>query len=379
MQNASCKNARRTRIIREHTQVWPRAVPRPGRDSTNRTHGWDVSRARQGSARRSRACLPLPSMSRMYPLVTFRPEGDSFLALQRCLHRPPAQPNMTQAPSRSDDTPHRDPAIRHRAPAAERNRDAILSVLARVLPQSGVVLEIASGTGQHAVHCAAALPTIVWQPSDSDPDSRDSIAAWRTHAELANVNAPLEIDVRRDDWGIGTVAAIVCINMIHIAPWEATEALFRDAGARLDTAGGDTCTGRIGATVRIRRRATKSSIGSCGRAIRAGAYATWRRSRPWEKRAALRSGKSWRCRPTTSVSSSRSGRKRRGFHAPPGVAARAAKTLRQVRSPSATPRRSSHRRYDTCSPSHTLANSAPNAGSLPMSKETHVGLLHPIA
>jgi hypothetical protein len=124
--------------------------------------------------------------------------------------------------------------IRSRAPAAERNRDAILSVLARVLPQSGVVLEIASGTGQHAVHCAAALPNIVWQPSDPDAASRDSIAAWRAHAGLANLNAPLDIDVTRDDWGIGKVAAIVCINMIHIAPWEATESLIRGAGARLD-------------------------------------------------------------------------------------------------------------------------------------------------
>ena len=144
---------------------------------------------------------------------------------------------MTQAPSGSDDTPHPEPAIRHRAPAAERNRDAILSVLARVLPQSGMVLEIASGTGQHAVHCAAALPRIVWQPSDPDADARDSITAWRAHAGLANLNAPLDIDVRRDDWGIGKVAAIVCINMIHIAPWEAAEALFRGAGARLDAGG----------------------------------------------------------------------------------------------------------------------------------------------
>ncbi|SAL03795.1 DUF938 domain-containing protein [Caballeronia ptereochthonis] len=144
---------------------------------------------------------------------------------------------MTQAPSRSDDTQHPDTAPRRRAPAAERNRDAILSVLTRVLPQSGVVLEIASGTGQHAVHCAASLPQIVWQPSDPDAASRDSIAAWRAHAGLANLNAPLEIDVRNDEWGIGKVAAIVCINMIHIAPWEAAESLFRGAGARLGAGG----------------------------------------------------------------------------------------------------------------------------------------------
>ncbi|SPB18329.1 SAM-dependent methyltransferase [Caballeronia novacaledonica] len=135
---------------------------------------------------------------------------------------------MNQAPSGSE---------RRCAPAAERNRDAILSVLARVLPRSGVVLEIASGTGQHAVHCAAALPGIVWQPSDPDADARDSIDAWRAHAGLANLNAPLALDVLHHDWGIGNVAAIVCINMIHIAPWEAAESLFRGAGERL-TAGG---------------------------------------------------------------------------------------------------------------------------------------------
>jgi len=127
--------------------------------------------------------------------------------------------------------------VRRRAPAAERNRDAILTVLARVLPSSGVVLEIASGTGQHALHCAAALPHMVWQPSDPDAAARDSIAAWRAHAGAANLNAPLAIDVTRNDWGIGRVAAMVCINMIHIAPWEAAEALFRGAGERLDAGG----------------------------------------------------------------------------------------------------------------------------------------------
>lgn len=145
---------------------------------------------------------------------------------------------MNSASSRSDDdTPLPNAAVRRRAPAAERNRDAILAVLARVLPQSGVVLEIASGTGQHAVHCAAALPGIVWQPSDPDANARDSIAAWRAHAGLANLNAPLALDVLSDDWGIVNMAAIVCINMIHIAPWAAAEALFRGAGARLDAGG----------------------------------------------------------------------------------------------------------------------------------------------
>ncbi len=99
------------------------------------------------------------------------------------------------------------------------------------------MLEIASGTGQHAVHCASSLPGIVWQPSDPDSAARDSIAAWRTHAGLANLAEPIELDVMNDDWGIGEVAAIVCINMIHIAPWDAAQALFRGAGSRLGDGG----------------------------------------------------------------------------------------------------------------------------------------------
>jgi SAM-dependent methyltransferase len=128
-------------------------------------------------------------------------------------------------------------AARRNAPAALRNRDAILAVLARVLPASGVVLEIASGTGQHAVHCAAALPGIVWQPSDPDAGARASIEAWRAHEALPNLKTPLAVDVCANDWGIESAAAIVCINMIHIAPWEAGQALFEGAGRLLTTGG----------------------------------------------------------------------------------------------------------------------------------------------
>jgi SAM-dependent methyltransferase len=144
---------------------------------------------------------------------------------------------MTPSSSEPGDSPDPDVAVRRRAPAAERNRDAILDVLTRVLPSHGTVLEIASGSGQHAVHCAAALPTIVWQPSDPDAASRASIAAWRAHATLPNLAAPLALDVTNADWGIDDVTSIVCINMIHIAPWEAAEALFRGACARLRTGG----------------------------------------------------------------------------------------------------------------------------------------------
>ncbi|MDN0073447.1 DUF938 domain-containing protein [Crenobacter sp. SG2303] len=122
-------------------------------------------------------------------------------------------------------------------PAAERNRDVILAVLRRVLPDSGVVLEVASGTGQHAAYFAAALPQLTWQPSDPDAAACDSIAAWADTAGLCNLRVPLALDVRREPWGIDTAAAIVCINMIHIAPWAAAEALFAGAGRLLADGG----------------------------------------------------------------------------------------------------------------------------------------------
>jgi len=120
------------------------------------------------------------------------------------------------------------------SPAAERNRDPILAVLRRVLPPSGLVLEIASGTGQHAVHFAAALPGIVWQPSDPDQGCRASVAAWSADARLANLRPPLDLDVARDDWPLAQADAIVCINMIHVAPWSATPGLLRGAARLLD-------------------------------------------------------------------------------------------------------------------------------------------------
>jgi len=99
-----------------------------------------------------------------------------------------------------------------------------------VLPQTGTVLEIASGSGQHIVHFARALPQLTWQPSDPDEDARRSIAAWVAAEKLPNVRAPLALDVRAHPWPLPGCNAIVCINMVHIAPWPSTEALF--AGAR---------------------------------------------------------------------------------------------------------------------------------------------------
>ncbi|ALL67126.1 SAM-dependent methyltransferase [Paraburkholderia caribensis MBA4] len=127
--------------------------------------------------------------------------------------------------------------LRQHAPSAERNREPILAVLERVLPATGTVLEIASGTGQHAIHFAAALPDLVWQPSDLDDEARASIAAWTAHSGLANVRPPLALDVRDASWGIEVAAAIVCINMIHISPWASAQGLIGGAG-RLLGAGG---------------------------------------------------------------------------------------------------------------------------------------------
>ncbi|WP_321847862.1 DUF938 domain-containing protein [Burkholderia diffusa] len=130
-----------------------------------------------------------------------------------------------------------DPSARLSAPAAERNREPILEVLRRVMPASGDVLEIASGTGQHAVHFARALPALRWQPSDPDAHARRSIAAWVAHAGLTNLAEPLAFDVRDASWPAAAFDAIVCINMIHISPWACTDALFAGASRVLRPGG----------------------------------------------------------------------------------------------------------------------------------------------
>jgi SAM-dependent methyltransferase len=116
------------------------------------------------------------------------------------------------------------------APAAERNKDPILTVLKRVLPRSGTVLEIASGTGQHAVHFARALPALTWQPSDPDPEMRASIRAWIAESGLSGLRDPLDLDVQAQPWPVESADAVACINMIHIAPWSATTALMGGVG-----------------------------------------------------------------------------------------------------------------------------------------------------
>jgi SAM-dependent methyltransferase len=113
------------------------------------------------------------------------------------------------------------------SPAAERNKQPILEVLERWLPRAGTVLEIASGTGQHAVHFARALPTLTWQPSDTDPSLRAAAGARVARAALGNLLLPLALDVLDPAWPVDAAAAVICINMIHIAPSAATPALLR--------------------------------------------------------------------------------------------------------------------------------------------------------
>lgn len=117
------------------------------------------------------------------------------------------------------------------APATERNREPILAVLREVLPASGVVLEIASGSGQHTAFFAPHFPDLIWQPSDPDPVARASIAAWCEG--ISNVRAPLALDVTRRPWPIAEADAILNVNMIHISPWEACEALMDGASELL--------------------------------------------------------------------------------------------------------------------------------------------------
>jgi SAM-dependent methyltransferase len=128
---------------------------------------------------------------------------------------------------------------RRQAPAAARNRDPILAVLSRHLPATAAlpVLEVASGTGEHAVHFAAALPGLVFQPSDPDPEARASIDAWAAESGLPNLRPALALDAAAEPWPIEAAAAVLCINMIHIAPWAATEGLLRGA-ARILPPGG---------------------------------------------------------------------------------------------------------------------------------------------
>lgn len=126
---------------------------------------------------------------------------------------------------------------RRYAPATVRNRDAILDVLRRHLPDRGLVLEIASGSGEHIAHFARNTPHLAFQPSDPDASARASIDAWVAAHGIANARPALALDASAAKWPIAKADAIVCINMIHISPWAATEGLIRGAAQVLPARG----------------------------------------------------------------------------------------------------------------------------------------------
>ncbi len=126
-----------------------------------------------------------------------------------------------------------DPEAKQHASATLRNREAITAVLRDILPKSGTVLEIASGSGEHIVHFAQAFPKLEWQPSDPDPECLRSIAAWIADSGLENIRSPLALDAAAPDWPVKKANAILCINMIHISSWLATEGLMAGAGRAL--------------------------------------------------------------------------------------------------------------------------------------------------
>jgi tRNA G46 methylase TrmB len=107
---------------------------------------------------------------------------------------------------------------RQYAPATLRNRDFILDVLRDVLPMTGVILEIASGSGEHVVHCARDFPALVFQPSDHEPNALLSAAAWIKATRVTNVRAPIALDASHPVWPVASADGIICINMVHISP-----------------------------------------------------------------------------------------------------------------------------------------------------------------
>src|SRR5580700_6528688 len=128
-----------------------------------------------------------------------------------------------------------DPRLYHAHVA--RNREPILEVLRRVLPPQGLVLEVASGSGEHAAYFAKRLPTLLWQPTDPDPRALASIAAHRTAANAPNLLPPLWLDAMSEEWPVQRADALVCINMIHITPWATCQGLMTGAERTLRSGG----------------------------------------------------------------------------------------------------------------------------------------------
>jgi Protein of unknown function (DUF938) len=159
-----------------------------------------------------------------------------------------------------------DPRLYHAHVA--RNREPILEVLRRVLPPQGLVLEVASGSGEHAAYFAKRLPTLLWQPTDPDPRALASIAAHRTAANAPNLLSPLWLDAMSEEWPVQRADALVCINMIHITPWAACNGLM--TGAERTSGRAAFCTSMVltGLTAVTPPRATKiSTLGCEGRTL----------------------------------------------------------------------------------------------------------------
>ena len=119
------------------------------------------------------------------------------------------------------------------SPATARNREPIAAVLREVLPEQGVVLEVASGAGEHAAFFARLFPNLTWQPSDPQPQALSSIEAYVADAGLPNLREPVALDAASETWPIERADALLCINMVHISPWSATVGLMRGAGRLL--------------------------------------------------------------------------------------------------------------------------------------------------
>ncbi|HAN89123.1 MAG TPA: SAM-dependent methyltransferase [Erythrobacter sp.] len=120
--------------------------------------------------------------------------------------------------------------MKRHAPATARNSQPLAEVLARELPASGTVLEIASGSGEHAVFMARRFPALDWQPSDRDAEALASVDAWAAEARLANLRPAIALDAAAPDWPIVSADALLCVNMVHISPWDAAVGLFAGAG-----------------------------------------------------------------------------------------------------------------------------------------------------
>lgn len=166
--------------------------------------------------------------------------------------------------------------LKFSSPSALRNRGPIFDVLRDILPESGTVLEIASGSGEHVTHFATHLPGLVWQPSDPSPQARASIREWVKVEALANVLTPLDIDTSAETWPIARSDAMVAINMVHISPWAATQGLLKGAGKLLPTGGCSSFMVHIDGKGRTWLQAMPCLTLTCAPEIPLGGYDFWR-------------------------------------------------------------------------------------------------------